>query len=63
MIYLIILLGIYLGIKEYLHYVERKDLYNRIMAKDYTEYKSRGDPPKPIKNMIKKKMENRGDNV
>ena len=51
MIYLIILLGVYLGIKEYLHYVERKDLYNRIMAKDYTEYKSRGDPPKPIKNM------------
>ena len=42
-------------IQQYLHHAERKDLYNRIMAKDLTEYKH--EKSKPIKNMIRQAMQ------
>ena len=43
-----ILCGIIL-VKDFVHYRERKDLYNRIMSKDLTEYKER---KKEIKHHI-----------
>lgn len=36
------------------HAIERRNLYNRIMAKDLTEYK--GAKPRPIKNVIRKNI-------
>lgn len=45
---LLIALIVYL---EYLHYKERKDLLNRIQAKDFVEYK------KLDKKIVKKKKE------
>lgn len=60
MIYLLVGLIVYIALSEYLHYVERKDLYDRIMAKDYTEYKTRDKPPRSIKNIIRQKMEQKG---
>lgn len=41
---------------EIAHFVERRDLYNRIMAKDLTEYHKEKKPPKQIENIIKKNM-------
>ena len=35
--------------REYLHHVERKDLYNRLMARNITEYQNK-PPPKAPKN-------------
>lgn len=32
-------------IQALLHYIERRDLYNRLMSKDLTEYKNSGSPP------------------
>jgi hypothetical protein len=40
------------------HKQERKDLYNRIMARDLTEYKSDGKV-RSVKNIIRKNMEKR----
>lgn len=40
----IILTGIII-VQAVLHYTERKDLYNRIMSKDYTEYSSQNHSP------------------
>lgn len=30
------------------HFIERRDMYNRLMSKDLTEYKQGGKPPKHI---------------
>ena len=43
--------------QEYLHYKERQDLYNRIMAKDYIEYKAADGTPPKGRNGIKKNLE------
>ena len=32
-------------IQALLHYVERRDLYDRLMSRDITEYKNSGNPP------------------
>ena len=32
------------------HYFERKDLYNRIMSRDFTEYKNKSEPIKRIQS-------------
>ena len=40
----IILVAVIL-IQALLHYIERRDLYNRLMSKDLTEYKNIGNPP------------------
>lgn len=42
-VYICAVLGIALIIQEVLHFVERRDLYNRIMSKNYSEY--RNDKP------------------
>jgi hypothetical protein len=38
-----------------MHYIERKDLYSRIMAKDLQEYKSESRS-RTIPNQIRKKL-------
>lgn len=40
-----IILSAVIVIQAILHYVERRDLYNRLMSKDLTEYKNSGNPP------------------
>lgn len=39
-----IILCVVIAVQAVFHYVERRDLYNRIMSRDYTEYK-RAKPP------------------
>ena len=46
-----------------LQFIERKDLYNRIMAKDLQEYKTAGHKPRTIKNVIKKNLEEAKKNL
>ena len=41
-----------------LHYIERRDLYNRIMSYDLTDYQQGHKPPGKVNNFIKKNMEN-----
>lgn len=51
-------LAVYIIIREIMHYIERRDLYSRIMAKDLREYQStKKDKPRSIRNTIYK---NRG---
>ena len=33
-------------IQQLLHYFERRDMYNRLMCKDYAEYKTIDTPPR-----------------
>lgn len=35
-------------IQAFLHFLERRDMYNRLMSKNLTEYKQSGSPPKHI---------------
>jgi len=55
-----IILIILLITLEIVHYYERKDLYNRIMAKDYVEYKHDGKLP-TVKNIIKRNLQKQRD--
>lgn len=32
-------------IQSVIHFIERRDMYNRLMSKDLTEYKQSGSPP------------------
>ena len=41
----IILIGI-IVLQIIIHYIERRDMYNRLMSKSLTEYKQGGSPPK-----------------
>lgn len=43
---MIYILGVYIIVREVMHHLERRDLYNRIMATNYAEYKD-----KPVKNI------------
>lgn len=44
----IILVAVIL-IQTLLHYAERRDMCNRLMSKDYTEYtQANNPPPKPV---------------
>jgi hypothetical protein len=56
-VYIAFAFVIIIVLQEFIHYKERKDLYNRIMARDLPEYKAAdGSPPKG-RNGIKKKIE------
>lgn len=35
-------------IQVIIHYAERRDMLNRIMSRDLTEYKQSGSPPKQV---------------
>jgi hypothetical protein len=41
----IILIAVIIA-QEIFHYFERRDMYNRLMSKNLTEYKQGGTPPK-----------------
>lgn len=62
---IIIILALTLGIQSGIHARERKDLYNRIMAKDLREYQEgtgERQPPKPSKgNPIKRVLDKQYD--
>jgi len=51
-----VLLIVLIALIEVAHFIERRDLYNRIMAKDLTEYQKDKKPPKQVENIIKKNM-------
>lgn len=56
-----ILQFIYIAYTEHEHQVERKDLYNRLMAKDLTEYSNVGAQAPKIRSsnpMVKNSLEN-----
>jgi DNA modification methylase len=53
--YVITLLIAVIVLQQIWHGIERKDLYNRIMAKDLSEYRAR--KPQTIKNIIKRNIE------
>jgi hypothetical protein len=40
----IIILSIFLGVREYLHFKERKDMLDRLMSRNFTEYKDNASP-------------------
>jgi hypothetical protein len=44
MIYLVALLSVALVFQSYIHHLERKDLYDRIMSQDLGEYRSIREP-------------------
>lgn len=46
-----------LVVKEFLHYKERKDLYNRIMSRDLTEYSTLKRGTGKGGNFIKEKLD------
>jgi len=44
--------------REYQHDQERRDLYNRLMARDYTEYANAGRPPPgKVRNFIRRGLQ------
>jgi len=48
---------ILLAIQNIIHYRERRDLYNRIMCKDYSEYSSAQKVPGKSGNFIKNNLD------
>ena len=50
---------VYIAYREHEHQIERKDLYNRLMAKDLTEYSRVGSgvPKMPVSPMIRNIVE------
>ena len=46
-----IILILVIIIQSLIHYLERRDMYNRLMSKDFTEYKQGGLPPPPPKHI------------
>jgi hypothetical protein len=58
---IIAVLGALLAIQEFCHYRERKDLYNRLMAKDLADYNlianSKNKPPPRSRNVIRAGLE------
>ena len=32
-------------VQSFIHFIERRDMYNRLMSRDLTEYKKSGKPP------------------
>lgn len=54
-IIIIVIMSALMALQSYLHSLERKDLYNRLMAKDLTEYKTAtqaGRPPPKSRNFV-----------
>jgi hypothetical protein len=49
-----IILCVIIVLQQILHVRERKDLYNRIMAKDLQEYKQRPIKPRSVNCLIRK---------
>lgn len=33
-------------LQEFIHFIERRDMYNRLMSKNLVDYKQSGKPPK-----------------
>jgi hypothetical protein len=52
---LIAFLFLLLAIQDKVHRKERKDLYNRLMSKDYAEYSCSGKS-KSVRNQLKKTL-------
>lgn len=45
----LIVLGAVIILQSIFHFIERRDMTNRLMSKSYTEYKNADNiPPKPI---------------
>ena len=57
----IVILWVVIVLQEVAHRFERKDLYNRIMARNLQEYKA-GGGPRTIKNIIAKNAAAMQDN-
>lgn len=53
-----IILFIIIISQSIMHYIERRDLYNRIMSQDLIDYNQRNNSPKKVGNFIKKNMGN-----
>ena len=53
---LLIALIIINAIQSILHFVERRDMLNRIMSKDLTDYKQSGIPPKQVPSAHEKTL-------
>lgn len=49
--------GLIIILQQITHSKERKDLYNRLMARDLTEYRQEPIKIKPVKNIIRKNMQ------
>lgn len=56
-VYVAIALVIVILAQDFMHYKERQDLYDRIMAKDLSEYKTPSGAPPKGRNGIKKNLE------
>ena len=54
-----VLLFLIIIVLETIHFFERRDLYNRLMADSLTEYKQDKKPTGSVKNFIKKNMDKR----
>lgn len=62
MMIIIIALSVVIVLQTILHYIERKDLYNRIMCKSIGEYKAIDEPIQKhtsAHNRVLKKWKNR----
>ena len=45
-------------LQSFFHFLERRDMYNRLMSKNLTEYKQGGTPPKHIPSAHNRVLEN-----
>lgn len=58
----IIALLIFMFMQQIIHHIERKDLYNRIMAQDLTDYKQKPVKHRSVSCAIRKNNDERRDN-
>ena len=54
---IIAVLCLVLALQMFLHWKERKDLYDRIMSRDLNEYKRSNEPPKAVPSQLKRVMD------
>lgn len=60
-----LILGVVIMLQALIHYCERKDLYDRVMSKNFTEYKGGNIPRYHIsahENVLKRWRNKGGDN-
>ena len=55
---ILIVLLIIIVMQEIFHFVERRDMYNRLMSKSLSEYKQGGQPPKNIPSAHERTLNN-----
>lgn len=48
----LLIMGFILVIREVMHHYERRDLYNRIMARNLNEYQNKREPLPARKNFV-----------